>query len=88
MKNCDRIWGKFEENQDDGQYCWMVFSGLRVDVQNQKFGCSMFFSIWFFNVACWVLAIVCHMWSSLHMVVDWVVTYFGWLVLFDVVGVV
>ena len=41
MKKCDRVWGNFEENQDDGQDCWMVFSGLRVDVQNKKFGCSM-----------------------------------------------
>ena len=43
MKICDRIWGKFGENQDDGQYCWMVLSGLMVDFQNQKLGCSMFF---------------------------------------------
>ena len=49
MKNCDRIWGNSEENQDDGQYWWMVFSGLRVDVQNQKFGCSMFF---LFGLSC------------------------------------
>ena len=51
MKNCDRIWGKFEENQDDGQYCWMVFSGIRVDVQNQKFGCCMFF---LFSLSCFI----------------------------------
>ena len=42
MKSCDRIWGNFEEDQDDGQYCWMVVSGLRVDVQNRNFGCSIF----------------------------------------------
>ena len=38
MKNCDRIWGKNKKNQDDGQ---LVFPGLRVHVQNQRFGCSI-----------------------------------------------
>ena len=29
------------------------------------------------DVACWALAVVCHLWSSLCMVVDWAVDVFG-----------
>ena len=44
-------------------------------------GCSTavvgsFCCCWAVNVACWVLAIVCHSWSSLCMVVNWAVDVF------------
>ena len=39
MKNCDKIWGKLEENRDDVQYGWVVILGSRVDVQDGPFGC-------------------------------------------------
>ena len=39
MKNCDKIWGKLEENRDDGQCGWVVISGSRVDVQDGTSGC-------------------------------------------------
>ena len=41
MKNCDKIWGKLEENRDDGQYGWVVICDFRVKVhvQDGTFGC-------------------------------------------------
>ena len=39
MKNCNKRWGKLEENKDDGQYGWVVLAGSRVDVQDGTFGC-------------------------------------------------
>ena len=37
MKNRHKIGEKSEENRSGGQYCWVMHSGSRVDVQKRKY---------------------------------------------------
>ena len=36
MKNRHKIGGKSEKNRRGGQYCWVMHSGSRVDVQKKE----------------------------------------------------
>ena len=38
MKNRYKIGEKSEKNRSGGQYCWVMHSGSRVDVQKRKSG--------------------------------------------------
>jgi 20S proteasome alpha/beta subunit len=39
MKISNKIAKKSEKNQDCDQYCWVVISGSKGDIQKWKFGC-------------------------------------------------
>jgi len=38
-ENSYKIGKKSEINRNGGQYCWVIFSGSRVDVQKRKLMC-------------------------------------------------